>query len=224
MALNGLTDWDFRNKHVDPDIFNQGRDFISSESIVLCAGLPTFKSTSDIVPVGVVEGANLSQNKQINQLYEVGSRLSYLIPGRVYSQMGISRILFNGDSLLKAMSWFTRRYDTDTEIREIPSRPFAASTLGPTDPEDGKFFINLYSDFFNRPMGLCLVIHDSEDEAYGGAYLENAYIQSHQLNVTSSQTIVMENATVRCSNVIALSAEDLGGGTIITPETEWPTE
>ena len=212
--------WDFKNKHVDGNIFQAGRDFISSESILICAGRPEFVDTVDLTAIGVVENASLVQNKQLNQLYEIGSRLAYIVPGRVFTQVGLSRVLFNGPSLLKAITWYTNRYKSDAGDqgnRQMAGSPFDEDGPSQDTEEDGHFYINLYSDFFNRPLGLCLILRDSEDDSYGGAYMENCYIENHQLQIAAAQTVIMENANLRCTNIIPLSAEELGsiggGGT-----------
>jgi hypothetical protein len=215
--MSELGNWSFKDSHVDTDVFTDGRDYISSESMVLCAGGPRLGTDiNQCRPIGVVEGVQFSQSKQVQQLYEIGSRESYVVPGRVRSQVGLSRVLFNGPSLLKSISWFSKRFSDDPVLPSKPGQPWPL-TGSQTPDDEGKYFGNLYSDFFNRPMGLALIINDSEDERYGGLYLENAYITSHQMSLQAGQTVVMENASVLCTNVVSLA-----GGAGSTSNEVWP--
>ena len=47
-----------------------------------------------------------------------------------------------------------------------------------------------------------------QDQEYGGFYLENCYIQSHQLSIAGQQTILVENCGLRCSRVIPINRSD----------------
>ena len=207
-----LIGWDFKTKHVDPSIFGENRDFASSESIVFCVGPPHgVFAGADFYPIGVLENASVGQNKQIQQLFEIGSRLPYFIPGRTITQLGLTRVFLSGANLLKYLTLGAMRYESDaTDMPKKPGQPYEATAGIPdwTEPtywdnqnRDSWFFINLASEFFNRPIGIALVIQDSEGDDYGGAYFKDCYIQSHNFTVAAAQTVVMENATIRCSEV-----------------------
>ena len=208
----GADGWDFKEKHVQPDNLAGGENFISSESIVVAAGPSVLgvTNTTDLIPIGLLENATVAQNKQLQQLFEIGSRQSYFIPGRTYVQVTLVRVLFNGPSLLKAVtSWVDAK-----GVQTPPADPFNAADGTPGqftgtewEAEHGPFFISLASDFFNRPFGLGIVMNDSENDKYGGFYLENCNVQSHQFSLTGQQTVVMENAVVRCSELVPINWE-----------------
>ena len=201
-------DWKFKEGHVQA--VPEGGDFLSSESCVICAGPPTIPETiQNVVPIGLVQNATVTQNKQIQQLYEIGSRQPIFIPGRTVVQAALSRILFDGPSLMRAVY---KIYDgsavnTDTSVpvdsatnpENAPGNPYTTDST-----EQAKFYINLASEFFNRPLGLAFFLNDMEDDNYGGFYLENCYIQSHQLSIAGQQTILVENVGIRCSRVVPL--------------------
>jgi hypothetical protein len=194
-------DWDFSVGHVQ-DI-GAIDNFVSSESCVVLAGpseLP--ENIENLIPIGLVENATVTQNKQLQQLFEIGSRAPYFIPGRTFVQAGLTRVLFDGKSLLRALyeNLGTTEYDAITNPDDMPGADFDAS-----DPELGEeFFINLASSFFNKPLGLGFVIHDKENESWGGFYLEECYIQNHQFSVAANQTILLENAGLRASRVVPI--------------------
>ena len=88
------------------DVYGTGTGFVSSESVILAAGHPSISAQGDIstlVPIGLVENANIQQNKALQQLFEVGSRRPFFIPGRHQIQAALSRVMFNGPSLMKAL-------------------------------------------------------------------------------------------------------------------------
>ena len=197
--------WDFRNGYVDPDNFKTGstdesifggEDFVSSESILIAAGPPKLSDTANVFAIGVVQNMNLAQNKNIQQLFEIGSRDTILVPGRTFIQTTISRILFNGPSLLKAM------------YRGVGSTVDPAVDYGQLPGDlNGDLWMNLAATFFNKTIGLALFFHDSENDVYGGTYLESCLVQTHNLSLAAGQTVVAENASLRIAKVkpIALS-------------------
>jgi len=195
-------DWDFKGGHVQDIGLERGEDFVSSESIVICAALPRENDSlpiglSDLVPIGVLDNATVAQNKQIQQIFEIGSRIPYFISGRTYIQVQLSRVFFNGNSLLAALypksAYFPRAIPVD--------KPGSETTYNGTTTQ---FYTNLASSFFNKPTDLALIAHDSEDEPVGGMLLKTAYVQNYQMSITGQQTIVLENVTLRVSNIEGL--------------------
>ena len=236
MATKNLKDWrdEFLETHVQPDETTTGSNFLSGESVALVSGPADLENgviiSSDLVPVGMVQNAQVSQGKQIQQLFEIGSRKPFFVPGRTQVQASISRILFDGPSLFYVL------YRSTTEgASSVPSPSEFGSTatdeiINPTNPypEDGsiqdrletdgdiqsyanpgRFWSNLRSEIFNKPMGLGFVMFDMEGDPYGGLYLEQAYIRNHNMSVSAQQTILLENVSIIASQVRPLSAESL---------------
>ena len=226
MALKKSSDWQsdayWQTNHVQPDNFGAGdfdnENFITSESIVICSCEATATGTTKMIPIGLLEQAVVAQNRQTQELFEIGSRESFFIPGRSYVQMTLARVMFNGPSLLKVVSarGDARALPSSTVLHGNPAAPW------PTDNQDdesmlneagtdwdpttkyGNFVINLASDFFNRPIGLGVLIRDSENDAYGGFVLQNCYVQSHQFSIAGQQTVIMENAQIRASRLFPI--------------------
>jgi hypothetical protein len=230
-ATKILTDWDFLNGSVQPIATNG--NFLSSESAVLCAGPPKFDDMTSgpggyLTPIGLVQNVQISQNKQVTQLFEVGSREPFFIPGRTLVQVGISRALFDGPSLMRAV------YEYSADGTTFPDAPVndASDSIKPVDPYStdsgetysGPFYINLASEFFNRPMGLALLLYTTlggadgapttntgATQAWGGIYLEMCHIQTHGIAVGSQQTVLAENVGIRAKSIVSF------GGTAYNP-------
>ena len=225
MAIKVLTEWDFLKDSVQP--INTDGNFLSSESAVLCAGPPRFNDITSgaekdwLTPIGLVQNVQISQNKQVTQLFEVGSREPFFIPGRTLVQVGISRALFDGPSLMRAV------YEYSNSAGTFPANPIndndggaSADVIAPVDPYSaatdttavsGPFYINLASEFFNRPMGLALLLYtakgESTGQAWGGIYLEMCHIQTHGIAVGAQQTVLAENVGIRAKSIVSFGGE-----------------
>lgn len=207
-----VSSWNFTQGHVDPTAMidaatgRQG-NYISSESIVLAAGPATAKQSlsntfSDLITIGVCDTIQVVQNKGVIQLYEIGSRVPYLIPGRPVIQFQISRVLFNGDSLLATLTQSSGAVPSDyaTDYVGEPGLPFTNTDAG----SNNNFYFNLASHFFNTPFGLALFFKDSNQNWVAGYYAENCVIQQHSMAIQGQNMVVMENASVRCTSFAPL--------------------
>jgi hypothetical protein len=206
--------WDFLQKHVDTSALSKNGDgtargnYISSESIILCAGPSTLslantQTLSTVIPIGVCDSIQVAQNKGVITLYEIGSRIPYIIPGRPVTQFQISRVLFNGDSLLGALSRgivAATEADPTTYSSSVMGGPGEGFTYnGQPKDNTGAFYLNLASHFFNAPFGIAIFFKDSEQDWVAGFYAENCVIQQHSMAIQGQNMVVMENASVRCT-------------------------
>ena len=198
-----LGDWNFLDGNVQE--IEDGSDFLSAESTVICAGPADLGAAiPEVRPVGLVQNAQITQNKQIQQLFEIGSRKPFFIPGRTLIQLGMSRVLFDGASLMRALYEVSTDNTTDNyDSADVvpPAEPYGAAT-------SGDFYMNLASEFFNRPLGLAFIFHDGQNQKYGGFYLENCYIQTHGMSMAGQQTVLLENVGIRASSLIPLDYDE----------------
>jgi len=198
--------------HVDESI-TTGKDFSSSATIVIAARKgerpePTHRAgyykldangPANWETIGVVQNASVAQNKQLAQIFEIGSNESYFVPGRTVVQATISRVMIDGNSLMKVM------YPLDTELSVGEHGDMGFATQG-DDGVVSAFYINLASDFFNNSLDLGFFFYDGESEPIGAFYLKDAHIQAHQITLASQQTVVLENISLRASQVIGFNA------------------
>ena len=223
--------WKFKTAHAQGnDILTPSgglTDFISAESIVLCAGPAVYDqsvSLSSLIPIGLCDSVGVQQNTNIIQLWEVGSRLPYLIPGRTQAQLQLNRVVFNGDSLMGALTAGANSSWMSSAGSDSPGVDWNASADGGKYDNNGAFLMNLASSFFKKPFGLAILVQDGDNSKYSitendvvrnvtntengqfvsGLYAENCYIQSHQMNVQGQQFIVMESALVRLTNLVPM--------------------
>ena len=217
---SNVQQWAFKTKHAQardillPD--GSLNNFISAESIVLAAGPATFSGAGSalntLIPIGLTDSASIQQNKNIIQLFELGSRIPYLLPGRTYAQIQLNRVVFNGDSLLGALTDKSGA-SLPTNLDDKPGFNLTYNAQDPSIETGGKFYMNLASSFFNTPFGLAILYQSSDTAAQvtegagpwvAAFYAENCMIQSHQMTIQGQQYIVMESALVRCTKIIPI--------------------
>lgn len=221
-GIQGLARWNFRTQHVQRELDPQ--DFINAATVLIAAGPPRIVSPGPaflsgvaqpaaqrfratyLFPIGIVENMTIVSNRQLQILFEIGSKRQYYIPGRVVPQISLARTLFNGPNLLRALYAY------------YPSERIPGRTLDLTEPSPNTqditacdihevpgymdFFSNLNSDLFDRPFGLLMILKDDCNRPYGSIYLENAFINNHQMTVNASSTLVAEGATIQFERMV----------------------
>jgi len=209
-----LDKWDFKAKQVDENM--DSNDFVSSQSLVFCSippsktivtpGKPTelemdanLVDPTKWVPIGMVENASLQQRRQVNELFEIGSKKMFQIPGRTFRRANLARVVFDGASLLKAASGGLSGVAASTAG--------SLGTLGEhgdavASADASEFYINLASSYFDLPRNIGLVMRDQEGEYYGALALKHCFIESHQMSVAAQQTVVMENISMTVSEFV----------------------
>jgi len=213
-----LRQWEFREYHVQEDV--PATEFINAASTLIAAGPPRLKDAignqvgqtgqgrdtqrSFVFPIGVIEAISLSQARQLQRLFEIGSKRSYFIPGRTIGQVSLTRTLFDGPSLMRLlMAYFPeellKRFGTNLLLASsaVIRCPEIRNSPGYSD-----FFINLDSEVFDNPFGIFIAHKDSCGENYGALYLENAFINSHQMSVSATSTLIAEGVTIQYDRMI----------------------
>ena len=183
-----------------------------------------------MIPIGLVQQAQVNQSKQVNEIFEVGSRVPFFIPGRHGVRASLSRVLFDGPSLFYAL--YRGGYSgssiapnfTGAGSNDTPTSPYSgevtfnssSQTVNNTDEqiignseEFGRFWSNLGSTIFNRPIGLGIILYDMEGQPYGGSYLEHCLIQTHNFGISANQTVLAESVSLSARRVIPINAANL---------------
>lgn len=202
MPSTTFQEWDFRGKRLERSM--EPADFISSDSTLILA-TPIANFTGPAITaaraVGIAQDMSLSQNRQVIQVFEIGSNQKYtLSSGRTTGQIAISRLLFDGDSLLTVLA--------PLDI-----------TVG-SDPHDkaghGSVSLNLASSMFARSMGIILVFRDLESQNIAATFFEETFVVSHNMNISSNSPFIGENVSLLYNAQYPLEIGTLGvnqGGT-----------
>lgn len=204
--------------------------FISGAFIGLFAGPPRLASIGGAVaigaaitqpaqvsqlvyPIGITQNLNLSQNKQIARIFELGSNRSYFIPGRTVGQIGLGRVLYHGPSMLRVLYAYYQDLVPATVVPAVFPNIGAASMPNPHDviipPGYENFYVNLASDLFDQPFGMLCVLRDSNQDTYGAFYVEACQIPNHSLSVDSQGVVMQEQVGVQYEQIVPIATRML---------------
>ena len=237
------TEWNFFNRNVQSGL-TEGR-YMNAAFTMIAAGPPRLSALSGVAegdesevsldnfafPIGVVQSFNLGQNSQIMRLFEIGSERSYFIRGRTMGQIGLGRIMYHGPSLLRVLyaylkdpsetdPKFEQLYDNDQNANLNTSGLELSKDAYVNLPGHDNLWLDLASDVFSQPIGLMLLMRDSNADTVGAFYLEYCMVTNHGFATDSGGTIITENAALMYERVIPINVDAVP---IIANSSDIPT-
>jgi len=181
-----LSEWNHADGLVDGTLPEEYiNKFVTGETCAVVVGNPILsqnQSLDSLTVVGSAQQIQISQNKQVRFVWEMGSRRGSIVPGRASGTMAITKMMLHGPSVLKALY----SYITEEELDALYQRPGY-----------GEFWLNLNSELFNRPTGIGLIMRDNEASQFGSFFFEACYIASHQFAVGAQTMVIGENIQTR---------------------------
>jgi len=206
-----VSGWDFHNFHVQQDV--QGGSFINAESILVACGAPEpannitsiatagGNATETAYPFGLLENVGISQSKQLQRIFEIGSSRSYFVPGRVMGSLSLGRIMYHGPSMLRILYAYYN-FDASQNFGNSLLTSMPTGNIIDQAPGYDDIFLNLGSDLFNYPTGLVLYFRDQADTDVAGIYLTSCYLMGHQFSISSGSILVMEGSSLQYDRMI----------------------
>lgn len=225
-----FAEWSFGDKAIDP-IMLQGK-YINARSTMLAAGPPQFSDLSSngtdgemVFPLGFIENFGITQQKNLQRMYEIGSDRAYFIPGRTLCSSNLGRVLFHGPSLMRVLYAYYPQskinltsdtpadevkisYTSDSTqtdclpfIEESPGTVINADDCTPSE-QSPTFYMNLASNLFDHPLGLLVYMKDIKNEYYSAFYLEQCYITTHNMNINATSTVVAEGVGLQFDRIV----------------------
>lgn len=173
------------------------------------SGVPVF-------PIGVIENANIVQQRQLRRVAEIGSKRFHFVSGRTLGSISISRVMFHGPSILRVLYAYASpaRFtfgNSDTIGQLLGPNADSLFSSGIDDskivsaPGYADFFMNLDSSLFDFPFGIMFYMEDNKRQAYGAFYCQEAHINAHQMNIGASATVIAEGVTIQFDRVIPIN-------------------
>lgn len=218
-------DWSFRKFHMTKDRggLNAGT-FMTSEAVFIAAGPPRLKDLGNsavgtsVYPIGVADNVSVSQNKLLQQIFEIGARRSYFVSGRVTGSLAISRPMFNGPSLLRAMLGGSKHKGMTKGGGLADNQPpglfynnktgIDAGGVVPPKEDSPEFWSNLQAEIFDYPLGVYLYMVDQRERPYGGMYVEDCMVQAHAFNLAAQGITIPENISMMFDRIVPTSIID----------------
>lgn len=230
--MGRLSDWRPYSKYVQSGMTDG--QYLNASFTMLAAGPPRLASFGGlskytggtpaspvegadniVFPIGVVQNFNLSHNRQFNRIFEVGSERSFWISGRTMGQIGLSRVMYHGPSLLRVLYAYYEDLAPPTTFPSLFGEGSMGS-LGNLNIHNVKIpagyenlFINLASDLFAQPVGMLMYFRDSNEETVGSVYLESCVVPNHTIASDANGTIVQENSALQFERAIPIKMNPL---------------
>lgn len=232
MGSSSYDAWDFQKTRVAEGV--AGGQFINAESTLVAAGPPTIQAGAttnvSVFPIGLLETFGLQQSRQLQRIFEIGSVRSYFIPGRTIGSVTLGRTFYWGPSLLRALYAYFDGTMGNAVVKPlvtgIGEQTYSTEQMAKwREPGYGNFLIDLASSMFAQPTGMACYFKDSNTDTYGGFYLENCYVQGHQMTVSSGSVLIMEGASLQYDILVPIDMSNADSDTGEVPaETPAQTE
>lgn len=252
--IDHSTAWDWQEAHVSQayvtgdDVKGDAararaisiNDIVESGTVLIAAGpadldkaIAKSKDGIRIVPIGLVETAQIGMSKPLSRIFEIGSQLSYIIPGRTVGGISLSRVFFDGPSLLKALYMGEVVADYATDRNKYAK--FASSSIDDyqkfANIGSGNLAMNLASSFFDQPCGLAFFFKDQGNDLVGQTYFEGCRVSSYNLGISANMNVLTEAVNmefVRCRPINTANVESYTKGgsyadlNIVSPNEQVP--
>jgi len=196
--------------------------FASAEFLALAMGPPLLTDVTTTsgggaplaFPLGIVQNFSLSQNMAVARIFELGSKRSYMFPGKVVGAVSFGRPYYHGPSLLRLMMAYYS--DPDDGVPGLLAN-FGNLHKVHLPPGYKNIFINLASDLFTQPHGELVVMKNTDSEILGAFYLEQCYIPGHSLAVDAQGIIWQEGVQVQFERLVPIDVTSA----VELPEINW---
>ena len=236
----GMNGWRSYGQHVQGGL--PDNNYISAKHALICVGPPFYNQIGDaagdaantmVNPVALAKGFNLGMNKSVLRLFEIGSSRSYPFSGRTVGQASLSRPMYHGPSLLRALySYYDTRGDSAAgafQVRPLIETGGAGTTPFTTQPNPAaagvrknglhsvrippgynNLFVNLASDLFDQAFGMFVLLKDNELNNYGAFYLESCMVPNHSFGFDSSGLLVQESTAIQFERMQPINLSSVG--------------
>ena len=178
LALNA---WDYKNKNIDSSI-NENQFMTAARCIIYASpnlGGTQQNNFGQFRPIGVIQGYSWSEQRQIDMIFELGSEVPYLVPGRTTGQLSVSRMLLYGKDLI--------------------------NTIHGADEVDPSTWIKSLKDI-SKPMNLLFATFtntnsaDTQQLVYSRLF-RGCWITSRNESMAAGQTLIAENCSIMYQDI-----------------------
>lgn len=164
-------------------------------------------------PMGILQNLNLSHNLNLSRLFEMGSKRSYFVTGHAVGQLGLSRVMYHGPSLLRTLYAYYQDLLPPTVIPPMFPNVGAATTANQHNvivpPGYENLYLNLASDLFTQPVGLIMYVKDTNEDTLGAIYFEACYIPQHTLATDATGVVMQESVGVQFERAVPVAVTAL---------------
>lgn len=184
--------------------------FASAEFMALGMGPPMLTSLTGsssgetVFPLGITQNFSVSQNKAVARIFEIGSKRSYMFPGKTIGAVTFGRPYYHGPSLLRLMMAYYKSSSAEVPFDSVFPNQYSDLHNVRVPPGYENIFINLASDLFDQPHGELVVMKDTDNVILGAFYLEQCYIPGHNWAVDAQGIIFQEGVQVQYERLMPI--------------------
>jgi len=133
----------------------------------------------------------------------IGSGRTYFVSGKSQTTWRIGRLFCNGRNLLRVLYHNAVSGGVDVSKFDDPAAP-------PSVPNSkySNMFLNLDSELYYIPFGLCAMFRDKLHNKIGGGYLELCMLNTYTLGFTAGQNMIMEDVGGMCDRILPYSVSE----------------
>ena len=193
--LTQNTTWEdkYKNQHVDTEVTSDefvsafrtclyARECESSESITGDVD----NSQKEFRVIGVVQSYNWNENRDINYIFELGSDIPYIVPGRTIGQIALQRVMINGNDVVNAL-YANKSYGGEADDNGAPKT------------------LNSLKDI-TKPFDLLFVAFSTNGDGkkkYSRVF-KNCQIEARSESIQAGSTILAEQVQIRYETIVGV--------------------
>lgn len=198
-------------------------EIATTQHTFIFSGPPTMKQGLadggvDLVPVGLIQDLQLSGQRQIAPIPEIGNRFYRHIPGRVNYSASMSRVLCKSANVIGMMYAWVLNKNIAGGLQQNPnSSPTQDLVIQPGNKNSGLQSYSLQvpsldSDLIDIPFGIYAVKLTEEGDVISAAYWERCLIAGYSEATSAGQVMIMEQIQLVMARVMP-ARNILGVGT-----------
>jgi hypothetical protein len=207
----GINGWNSQRMTVERFTDNAAYTAAHPDDTLVLAGPPR---AADIVPgatagwasllaIGMMQGFQFTSQKPTQPLQAIGSGRVYFVSGKSQTTWRIGRLFCNGRNLLRVL--YHNAVAGGVPVHDFDD-PAAVNS-----PED-MYYINLDSELYYVPFGLCSIFRDKIKDLIGAVYLELCMVQTYGVGFNAGQQMVMEDVSGMCDRVLPFHPTEVAMG------------
>lgn len=205
----GLLNWKSQDQSVERFTDNAAYTSAHPDDTLVLAGLPRLVDVRDgnaesgsksLLAIGMLQGFQFSSQKPTQPIQAIGSGRLFFVSGKSQTQWNIGRLFCNGRNLNRALYHSAVASNINPQFFDDPAV---------RNNRQDMYYINLDSELFYLPFGLCSIFRDKAKDLIGGVYLELAIIQSYSVGFNAGQNMILESVSGMCDRVMPYAPSNL---------------
>lgn len=205
-------------KWQDANVMNYDRTaFLSASRCVIYAQKVTSSrsgiaslNTNTFHPIGLVQSYNFNEQRQVDMIFELGSEIPFLVPGRTTGSISLSRMMIYGRDLINVLYNPTLNRTVQLDSSDTPNTGLNSNSSNfYRSLKDIKEPLNLMFAMF--PMDtttMSRTIKASSNNKFYSRVFRNCWITARGESLAAGQTVIGEQVSIMYEDVSRVQVSD----------------